>query len=67
MQYYDASTSSYYFIAEDYSIAANGYNNIVDGNFINLNTGDDIFKSRNSRNNILWLYLLKSFIIQIGD
>lgn len=41
-QYYDSKTASYYYIVQDLSIAANSFVNIVDGNFISLNTNDKI-------------------------
>ena len=41
-QYYDSKSSAHYFIAQDLSIAANAYINIIDGNSISLNTNDKI-------------------------
>ena len=41
-QFYDSSAAVYYFLAQDLSVAANGFVNIVDGNFISLNANDKI-------------------------
>ena len=41
-QFYDSSASAYYFLAQDLSVAANGFVNIVDGNSISLNANDKI-------------------------
>ena len=42
VQYYDSKESTYYFIVQDLSIAENAFVNIVDGNFIHLNSNDKI-------------------------
>ena len=41
-QFYDSSASAYYFLIQDLSVTANGFVNIVDGNFISLNGNDKI-------------------------
>ena len=41
-QFYDSSAAVYYFLAQDLSVAANGFVNIVDGNSISLNANDKI-------------------------
>ena len=42
VQYYDSKTSTYYFLTQDLSIAANSFISVVDGNFISLNANDKI-------------------------
>tara|TARA_R100000458_G_C8116694_1_gene137291 strand:- start:152 stop:505 length:354 start_codon:yes stop_codon:yes gene_type:complete len=41
-QYYNSATTTYYYIVQDLSVAANAVTNILDGNFITLNSGDKI-------------------------
>tara|TARA_R100001086_G_scaffold22259_1_gene10710 strand:+ start:92 stop:427 length:336 start_codon:yes stop_codon:yes gene_type:complete len=51
-QYYDSKASAYYFIAQDFSIAANTFVNLIDGNIISLNTGDKIILTAETANTI---------------
>ena len=42
VQYYDSKSTTYYFIAQDLSLAANSYINILNSNVLTLNALDKI-------------------------
>ena len=61
IQYYDSKAATYYFIAEDLSIAANSFVNIVDGNFIHLNASDKIVLSAETAGTISALISVEEY------
>ena len=60
-QFFISSTSRYYYIVEDLSIAANGVINILDGNFIAINSGDKIIVSSETAGTINTLLSLEEY------